>query len=318
MKILRICALLLATLNGFLIVSPFGFGADYPNKTIKLIVTAGAGGGEDVEARGIAPYLEKHLGQKIMIENQGTAGGKVAFERFQKTEPDGYTLITYTFPKSIVIEVKDKTNYRTRDFTPICTWSKGNLFLVVNAETWKTFEEFLNAAKSRVLTAGLSGRGSSSHLAGLLLVDGLGIKVNWVPYNGAAEATAALAGKHLDFTIALPASVVSMVRAGRLRPLAMLSESRDPAFPDVPTPKELGYDIPSVPTIRGIEAPPNTPPAIVRVLEEACDKAIKEPDFLDWSKKTALLIDPLGSRGFGDVIVDTYPKIEKFKEKLQE
>lgn len=292
--------------------------ADFPKKPIKMVVCAGVGGGEDTEARGIAPYAQKHLGVNILIENQGGAGGKIAFEKFQKTEPDGYTLITFTFPKSIVIEYMDKVNYRTKDYTPIFSWSRGNLFLVVNSETWKTFNEFLGAAKAKTLSGGLSGRASNSHLAGLLLVDELGLKVNWVPYEGAAGSTAALAGKHIDFMIALPASVFPMIRAGKLRPLAMFSDSRDPNFPDVPTPKDLGYNIPSIPTIRGVLAPPNTPSSIVKILEEAFSKAAKDPGFTEWAKKTAVLIDTLSAQEFGKVVVETYPKIEKFKDMLKE
>jgi tripartite-type tricarboxylate transporter receptor subunit TctC len=84
--------------------SSAAIAADYPTKPIKLIACAAAGGGEDTEARGIAPYLEKVLGVSIMVENQPGAGGKIAFEKFQRTEPDGYSLLTYTFPKSIIIE----------------------------------------------------------------------------------------------------------------------------------------------------------------------------------------------------------------------
>lgn len=196
---------------GLLIFSlPFsiGYATDYPRKPIKLIVTAAAGGGEDAEARGIAPYLEKYLGVSIQIENQPGAGGKIAFEKFQRTEPDGYTLITYTFPKSVIIEYMDKTGYKTKDFTPVFAWSRSNQLLVVHADTWKTFDEFLKAAKTKILAGGLSGRGSTTHLAGLVAIEELGIKVNWVPYEGSAGSVAALAGKHLDFTICLVTSAV--------------------------------------------------------------------------------------------------------------
>lgn len=317
-KLVRLFTFVCVSGVSLLLTCPLANSVDFPKKAIKIVACAGVGGGEDTEARGIAPYAQKHLGVNVLIENQTGAGGKIAFEKFQRTEPDGYTLITYTFPKSIVIEYLDKTNYRTKDYTPVFAWSRGSLFLVVNSETWKTFDEFLKAAKARTLSGGISGRGSSSHLAGLLLVDGLGLKVNWVPYEGAAEGTAALAGKHLDFTIALPASVFSMIRAGKLRPLLMLSDRRDPFFPDVPTPKDLGYSIPSIPTIRGVEAPPNTPSSIVKVLEEAFSKAAKEPGFIEWTKKTAVVLDPLSSQEFGKVVVETYPKIEKFKDKLKE
>ena len=174
-------------------VCPPADSADFPKKPIKLIVTADIGGGEDNEARAIAPFLEKYLGVNVTIENQAGAGGKIAFERFQKTEPDGYTLITYTFPKSIIIEYMTKTNYRTKDFTPIYAWSRSNHLLVVHTDTWETLDEFIMAGKTRNLSGGLPGRGTPSQLAGLETVDKLGIKVNWVPYDGAAGSLAALA-----------------------------------------------------------------------------------------------------------------------------
>src|SRR3989304_1217426 len=187
MKTLRFLAIATAAL-----LTAAVSAAEFPSKPIKLIVTAGAGGGEDTEARALAPFVEKHLKTSVVIENQPGAGGKIAFEKFQKTEPDGYTLITYTFPKSVIIEYQGKTNYRTKDFTPIFAWSRSSQLLVVNGETWKTFDEFLKAAKGKPLSGGLSGRGSTTHLMGLIALDELGIdKDNWVPYEGSAGSVAA-------------------------------------------------------------------------------------------------------------------------------
>ncbi|MFH1123659.1 MAG: tripartite tricarboxylate transporter substrate binding protein [Pseudomonadota bacterium] len=302
----------------FFMALSLAYGAEFPSKPVKIIVTAGAGGGEDTEARGIAPYVEKHLGVNVTIENQAGAGGKIAFEKFQKTEPDGYSIILYTFPKSIIIEYMGQTGYRTKDFTPIFAWSRGNQLLVVNTETWKTFDEFLKAAKEKPLSGGLSGRGSTTHLAGLVAVDELGIKVNWVPYEGSAGSTAALAGKHLDFTICLATSAPALIQAGKLRPLLMFSDKRDPYFPDVPVPKELGLNVTPLPAVRGVEAPPNTPPAIVKVLEEAFSKAIQEKDYIEWANKRKIVLDPLSSREFGKLVAETYPKVEKFKDMFKE
>jgi len=301
-----------------ILISPLSNGADFPKKPVKIIVTADAGGGEDTEARGIAPYAEKHLGVRVMIENQPGAGGKIAFEKFQKTEPDGYTLITYTFPKSIIIEYMGKTNYRTKDFTPVFAWSRGNQLLVVHADTWKTFDEFLKTAKAKTLSGGLSGRGSTTHLAGLIAIDELGIKVNWVPYEGAAGSTSALAGKHLDFTICLATSAIPLIHAGKLRPLMLFSDRRDPYLPDVPIPKDIGFDITALPAIRGAQAPPNTSPSIVKVLEEAFYKAVREPDYIEWAKKRKMVIHPLNAQEFGKAVAEAYPNVEKFKEMFKE
>lgn len=314
MKTLRLFAVVAAA--GLLAASVRA--ADFPSKPVKIIVTAAAGGGEDTEARAIAPYLEKHLGTSVVIENQPGAGGKIAFEKFQKTEPDGYSLITYTFPKSVIIEYQGKTNYKTADYTPVFAWSRSSQLLVVNADSWKTFNEFLKAAKEKTLSGGLSGRGSTTHLMGLIALDELGIKANWVPYEGSAGSVAALAGKHLDFTICLATSAVSLIRAGKLRPLLLFSDKRDPYLADVPTPKDLGYDMTFIPTLRGVEAPPNTPAAIVKILEDAFSKAVREQGFIDVAKRRQMVLQSVSSREFGKAVAEAYPKIAKFQEMLKE
>jgi tripartite-type tricarboxylate transporter receptor subunit TctC len=303
--------------SGFF-VAPEVWGADFPKKPIRLIATADVGGGEDTEARGIAPFLQKYLGVNVLIENQGAAGGKTAFEKFQKTEPDGYSLIVSTYPKSIIIEYMGKVNYRTKDFTPVYAWAVTNQLLVVHGETWKTFDEFYKAGKAKTLSGGLSGRGSTTHLAGLVAMDELDLKVNWVPYDGAAGSVAALAGKHLDFTICLSTSATSLIQSGRLKPLLLFADERDPYLPDVPIPKDLGLQITSIPAIRGAEAPPQTPAAIVKVLEEAFDKAVKEPQYIEWAKKRKMVLTSMSAQAFGKNLLDTYPRVEKFQQMLKE
>ena len=293
-------------------------GAGYPDRIIKFIVTAGAGGGEDMEARLLSPFLEKYLGQRIIIENQPGAGGRIAFEKFQKTAPDGYSLVTYTFPKSIILEYMDKTNFKTMDYVPIYSWSRSSQLLVVHSDSWKTFDEFLKAAKAKTLSGGLSGRGSTTHLAALLALDELGIKVNWVPYEGSAGSVAALAGKHLDFTICLATSAVSLINAGKLRPLLLFSERRDPYMPDVPIAKDLGINMEIIPTLRGVEAPPKTPAAIIKVLESAFDRAAKDPAFIEVAKKRQLILQPTSSREFGKIVANAYQRIGKYQQMLKE
>ena len=312
-----VVALLIAGLMVFGLCPPAN-SADFPKKSVKIIVTADVGGGEDNEARGLAPYLQKHLGVNVTIENMGTAGGKVAFEKFQKMEPDGYNLIFQTFPKSVIIEMTSKSAFRTKDYTPVHTVSNSYNSLFVHADSWKTFDEFLKAAKAKTLSAGLSGRLSISHLAGLLAVDELGIKVNWVPFDGAAGSLASLAGKHIDLTIGVITTATSLMQAGKVRCLMMFGESRDSYFPDVPIPKDLGYTMPSIPAVRGLEAPPNTPPAIVKVLEEACAKALKEPAYMEWTNKRKTTIFPLNAQEYGKLIAETYPRVEGLQKYLKE
>jgi len=227
-------------------------------------------------------------------------------------------MIISTFPKSVIIEYMGKVGYRTKDFTPVYAWALTNQLLVGHADTWKNINEFLKDAKNRTLSGGLSGRGSTTHLAGLVAMDGLGVKVNWVPYEGSAGSVAALAGKHLDFTLCLSTSATSLIQAGKLRPLLLFGDERDPYLPDVPTPKEIGLSIPSMPALRGAEAPPNTPPAIVKVLEAGFQKAVKDPAFIEWAKKRKMVLRSFPSQEFGKILLDTYPQVEKYQKMLSE
>jgi tripartite-type tricarboxylate transporter receptor subunit TctC len=291
--------------------------AAFPKKTIKIITGPG---GENADVREIAPYVQKYLGVDVLIENIVGFWGKSAFEKFQMTEPDGYTLISYTFPRSIIIENMSKTNFRTQDFTPIFAWSVGNQLLVVPPDTYKTFDEFLKDAKTKTLTGAIPVRGGTSHLAGLLLTNGLGINVNWMPYEGSASSIAALTRKDVDFTICLATSLPSWIRAGKIRLLAVLADRRSPCgpyFTDIPTLKELGYDISYVTIRHVVEAPPNTPPEIVRVLEEAFSRAVKKPAYIEWAKKNYVIIDPLSAQEFAKVVLEASPKVEKIKEMLE-
>jgi tripartite-type tricarboxylate transporter receptor subunit TctC len=290
--------------------------AAFPRKRIKIITGSG---GEDADVRQIAPYVQKYLGVDVLIENIAGFWGKIAFEQFQMMESDGYTLVSYTFPRSIIIENMSETNFRTKDLTPIFAWSVGNQVLVVPPDTYKTFNEFLKDAKTKTLTGAIPVRGGTSHLAGLLLASGLGINVNWMPHEGSASSIAALARKDVDFTICLATSLPSWIRAGKIRLLAVLSDRRGPRgpyFADIPTLKELGHDISYVTIRHVVEAPPNTPPLIVRVLEEAFSRAVKEPAYIEWAKKNYVIIDPLSAQELYKEVAESYPKIEKFKEML--
>ena len=290
----------------------------YPKKPIKIITGPG---GEDLDLRQIAPSLQKYLGVGITIEHIVGFWGKIPFEKFREIEPDGYTLMCYTFPRSLIIEHIGETHFRTEEFTPVFAWSFGNQFLIIPSNTYKHFGEFIKEAKGRTFSCAIPIRGGISHLEGLLMAEALGIEANWVPYGGLAPSISALARREVDFMISPTSVLPSWVKAGKIEVLAMLPDKsgrRSPYFPDVPTLKELGYEIPTITIRHVLEAPPNTPSYIILPLEEAFKKAIKEPAYLDWSRKNFVLIDPLDAQALAKEKEETYLKIEKVKEKIRE
>ena len=286
--------------------------ATFPDKPIKLISNFPPGSGIDIEARAIAPYLQKHLGVSVTVENVAGADGKIGLSRLWKTEPNGYTLIMHSTSMSIIVERLSNPEYQITGFTPIFSWSRTNQVLVVNTANWKNLDEFVKGARERTLSVGMSGRGSVSHLMGLMFVDGLGLKVNWVPFDGGGEALTALAGKHVDFVTVAATSALPLVKAGKLRAILTFGDSRDPGFPETPIPKEAGYPMTMISLVRGMDGPPKLPEPIVRVIEEAFEKAIKEPDFLIWAQKRMMEIVPLRHEAYQKVIMDQQKLVEKY------
>ncbi len=293
-----------------------GAEVSFPAKPVKLVSPYAIGGGTDLEARGMVPYLEKYLKATVTIENIAGAGGKIAFTKVWKTNPDGYTILYHVIPASISNQYMLKGEYQVKDFTPIFAISRSNMALTVASDSWKTWDEFIKAARSRVLSGATSTPGGTAHLQGLAAVEKLGIKVNWIPYEGGSGAMAALAGKHLDFAITFANSALTLVDAGKVRPILIFADEKDFTFPEAPTSKDLGLDIPSVPGIRGIIGPPKIPPERVKIFEEAMAKVVTDPEYVEWAKKRRMEIVPFPAREYYKQILQQYEVVERFKDLL--
>jgi len=222
-----------------------------------------------------------------------------------------------TTTMSLIGEYLLNPEYRMLDFSYIFSWSRTNQVLVVNKEGYKTLDEFAKAARERLLSAGIPGRGSTGHLCGLILVDAMGIKVNWVPFDGAGEALTALAGKHIDFAVVSATAALPLVKAGKLNSLLVLANSKDIVFPDIPLPKDVGYNISIIPIVRGMSGPPKMEAGVIKILEEAFFKVVKETDYLAWSKKRMIDIVSLNHEEYRKAIENQQREIEEYKNMLK-
>lgn len=314
---LKTIALLLCLGLLFLFNAGNSLGANFPEKPIKIMIAFPAGSGIDSEVRGTTPYLQKHLGVRVIIENIPGADGKIGLTKLWKMKPDGYNLIMQTTTMSLIGEFMLNPEYRMLDFSYIYSWSQTNQVLVVNSETYKTFGEFIKAAKSQLLSAGIPGRGSTGHLCLLMMMEEMGIKVNWVPFDGAGGALTALAGKHIDFAVTSTTTALPLVKAGKLKPLMVLANGRDSVFPDAPMPKDLGYNIEAVPLIRGMNGPPKMDGNVIKILEDAFSKVVKEPEYLAWAKLRMMDIVPLRHEEYRKAIEKQRKEIEKHKNMLK-
>lgn len=252
----------------------------YPNKPIHLIVPAPAGGTFDIVARLVANAAEPHIGQKFIIENRGGAGTNLGTGIVAHGTPDGYTLLLAGSPGAINATLYHNLDFSfARDIEPVASLERAPLIMVVNpAFPAKTVAEFISYAKTNPgkINQGSGGIGSTGHVAGELFKMMTGIKMAHVPYRGEAPAITDLLGGQVQVVFSTPGSVMSAVKAGRLRALAVTSAKRMDVLPNVPAIAETlpGYEAVSW---AGIGAPAHTPAGIVDKLNGAFNAGLAQP-----------------------------------------
>jgi len=253
--------------------------ADYPTHPITLVVPYAAGGGNDVIARIVAEKMSASLGQTVVIENRGGAGGTIATRQVAKAEPDGYTLLIATSSLAINPSLYPNAGYDPRkDFAPIgLIASSSNIVLVHPSVPARSIAELIALAKQQdgQLTFASTGTGSSVHLAAELFAGMAGVKLNHVPYKGSGPALNDLLGGHVALMFSTMASAAGLVRDGRkVRALAVTGATRSVLFPDLPTVAEAGLPGYEAVLHYGIVAPAGTPRPVVEKLNAALNAAL--------------------------------------------
>lgn len=280
-----------------------GEGSAYPVKPIRIILFTAPGSSVDFIVRGTAPYLEKYLGVRLILDNRVGGDGAIAWNTLYKAKPDGYTYGVTALPPFLMAPVQKKVKWRAEEFSPVFAWAIDNNILFVNAETWKTFDEFVKVSKEKTLTLGLTGYGTSAgYLASVLMVNSLKLNIRFVGFDGSGETLAALAGKHIDCGISMPQTAIGLVKGGRIRPILSFASDADPVFPDVPTPKSLGYDIKPLSHIKALAGPPGTPKERVAVFESAFKKILKDPECQEWARQKNVNLISMTSEQMGEEI----------------
>ena len=256
--------------------------SQYPTRPIRLVVPFPPGGGTDTMARAIAPKISEILGQQIVPENRGGAGANIGAEVAAKSAPDGYTLMLATITNAIGATLYTRLNYDlVRDFSTITRLATTPHILVVHPSVpVKTVKEFTAFAKARPgqLTYSSSGAGSAAHLAGELFSSLTGTKMVHVPYKGGGPSMIALVGGEVSVCFATMPSAVGYVRAGRLRGIAVTTDKRSPAMPDLPTIAETGVKGYEAGSWYGLSAPAGTPRDIINRLHAATIKVMALPE----------------------------------------
>jgi tripartite-type tricarboxylate transporter receptor subunit TctC len=255
--------------------------SNYPEKPIRVLIGFAAGTTMDTSARILSQGLGETLGKPVVVEGVLGAAGNIALERVAKSAPDGYTLALAGNGQLVVNPSLYKLPYDTvRDFAPIAqVYVSPGILVVHNSVPAKHLRELIALAKARPgeLTFATGGNGSSPHVAGELLKSMTGAEFRYIPYKGTAAGPDLLAGRVL-MTISPTAPVISAVRDGKLRALAVTSLRRSPTFPDVPTIDESG--VPGYESLlwAGLVAPSATPVEIVRRLNAETLKVLAQKE----------------------------------------
>ena len=271
--------LLLATV----LIGPAQAQDNYPSKPITLVVPVPPGGASDFVARTVGQKLSEAVGQPVVISNQGGASGTIASNNVAKSAPDGYTLLVSSITThGIGPLINTSASYDSlKDFTPVIFLADFPLIMTINAgHPMTSVPEVVAHAKANPgkLSFASSGNGGAPHLSGELFQIVTGTKMLHVPYRGSGPAVIDVAAGRVDMMFDGAASLLAMMQAGKLRPLAALGSARLPILPDVPTLEEVGIKGMDVSLWFGLSGPAGMPAAVVHRLNVEIGKILQMPD----------------------------------------
>jgi len=287
----------------FLVCAAQVFAQAWPSKPVRVIVPLGAGGFADVPARILAPRLAAATGGTFFVENRPGAGSTIGADFVAKSDPDGHTLLFTATPHVISAHLYRNMRYDAlNDFAPVALTASGPYALVVNAQlNVSSVRELIAAAKAApgTIDYASSGNGSAQHLVSALFASMAGIQLNHVPYKGSGQAMQDLVSGQVKVSFAGIPNVLTHVRNGRLRALAVSTAQRWPDLPDTPTVAEAGVPGYEATLWLCVLAPAKTPPEIVKRLSAEIEKALKDPEMIANLRKAGIAPTYMGPEAFG-------------------
>jgi tripartite-type tricarboxylate transporter receptor subunit TctC len=259
--------------------------AKWPDRPIRLVVPFTPGGGTDTLARQVGEKLSALAKWTVVVENKPGSGGNIGMDAVAKAAPDGYTIgLGQSSNLTVNPTLYKQMPYDAlKDFTPIVLVATQPVVLVVRADSpFKSLADLINAAKAKPgdVSMGSAGSGTIGHLTGELLARETKVKFLHVPYKGAGPAMTDLLGGNVQFAFLTVPSILSMVKANKMRALAVSSDKRISALPNVPTVAESGYKGFRTETWYGLVGPAKLPAAIVAAINAEVQKLLKQPDVI--------------------------------------
>jgi len=264
-----------------LLLAQSAIAQDWPTRPIRLVVTVPPGGAADFIARLVGAKLADALGQPVLVENRGGAGGTIAADAVAKATPDGYTLLQNSITThGIGPSLYGKLPYDpVKDFTPVAGLASLPLIMSINADLpVRDVKALIEYSKTHQLNFASSGNGGAPHMAGELFKSVTGAPITHVPYKGSGPAVADLVGGRVQIMFDAAPSLIAHVRSGKLRVLAAASDQRNRLLPDVPTFAELGYPKVDVSLWYGVLAPAGTTAPVIEKLNREIVKVLDLPE----------------------------------------
>ena len=304
----------LKTASVALALAAVGLGAwaqsEWPKaKPVTLLVAFAPGASTDIVARSLTHKLSESTGGNFIVENKGGAGGNIASAQVKRAAPDGYTILVHSVAFSVNPSLYADAGYDAlRDFMPVALGPKTPNILTVNPSVAvNTLPQLVDAAKKTPWSYASSGIGTTTHLSMERLKSAAKIDIVHVPYQPAAAINAVVAGHTQIASTSMPPAV-PMIKAGKLRALAVTSATRSPLLPDVPSITEFGYKEFDDYTWFGFFAPIGTPPAIVEKLNAAINRAMESSDIIDKFALLGMSSNHNSTTEFGNFLKTEVPK----------
>ncbi len=303
----------LAIAIGVGMIPALGVAGAYPERPISLIVPAPPGGLTDTVARLVAEELRGSLQQQVIVENQAGAAGMIASRYVAQAKPDGYTLLmNYGTHLTAPVVYGGAQYHPVDDFAAVSQIADVVGIIAVSGDspfkTWADLEKHIKSQNNPV-PFGIPGIGSSPHFYGMSIADGAKMKIEVIPYRGESPMVTDLIGGVTTWTMLSPGTFKPLAESGKLRGLAVTSNERSAAVPDLPTMKELGLKAPGdVSSFIGVLAPAGTPPEIVDKLSSALHDIMQKPDIQQRFVENYGLT-PMGTTAaaFANVLKSNYP-----------
>ncbi|WP_027017084.1 tripartite tricarboxylate transporter substrate binding protein [Comamonas composti] len=291
--------------------------ADYPNQAITIIVPYAPGGTTDVVGRALAMSLGKQLKQSVIVDNKPGAGGTLGVVEMMRTRPDGYrlTLVPVSVFRQPYVQ---KTQYDPiRDLSYIASFTAYDFILAVPADSpFKTVKDVIDHARSGKdgVDYGTPGKFTGNQVVMAQLGKAAGVSFTHVPYKGDSEATTALLGGHVK-TLVSTNGILNFMETGKVRALGIAADQRPPAFANVPTFKEAGYDV-VVPSPLGLAGPKGLPQAIVQKLDAAVKAALEDPEMQRVIKNYGIRTDYRDHKAYSEFAVKNFAQEKAIVQSL--